>query len=238
MQLLVVGVAPLLVVAACAAIARAMGGDPMLGAELGLVGLTAGWLARLSRSVRAALEDQRVLQRRARPTHVRGRLIRVIEAYRSSEAFVLGLLRPEIFVSRSLLERLDPDELEAVLLHEEHHRRTRAPLRTLALGAWMGMVGLVPVLGRWIERRLAQLEIDADRYALAGGATPAAIASALVKCDRSAASPGSGYASAADVRLRQLVSGRPEGDLASIPIEWLIPAVLSLGLALCHLVLG
>lgn len=238
MPWLVVGVAPLLVIAACAAIARAMGGDPMLGAELGLVGLTAGWLAHLSRSVRTALDDQRALQRRARSTHVRGRPIRVIEAYWSSQAFVLGPIRPEIFVSRPLLEALDPDELEAVLLHEEHHRRTLAPLRTLALWAWLRMVGLIPVLRTGLERRLAQLEIDADRYALAGGATPAAIASALVKCDQSASSAGSGYASAADVRLRQLLGEESRGTIASTPIEWLAPAVLSLGLALCHLFLG
>lgn len=238
MQLLVVGITPLLIVAACAATARAIGGDPLLGAELGVVGLTAGWLALLSRSVSAAVEGQRELQRCTRPIHVRGRLLRVMDTCRASEAFVLGPLRPEIFVSRPLLEALDPDELQAVLLHEEHHQRTLAPLRTLALGAWMRMVGLIPVLGGWIDRRLAQLEIDADRHALAGGATAAAIASALVKCDRSAAAVGLGYASAAEVRLSQLVGDQPRGDFASIPIEWLVPAVLSLGLALCHLYLG
>lgn len=210
----------------------------MLGAELGVFGLTAGWVTLLSKSVSAGLVDQRELQRRTRPTRVRGRVLRVIDASRSNEAFVLGPLRPEIFVSRPLLETLDADELEAVLLHEEHHQRTLAPLRTVALAAWMRMVGVVPVLVRWIERRLEQLEIDADRYALAGGATPATIASALVKCDRTLRFPGIGYASAVDVRIRQLVGDQPRGDLASTPIEWLAPTVLSLGLALCHLFLG
>lgn len=238
MQLLFVGMAPLLIIAACAATARAIGGDPMLGAELGVVGLTLGWLALLSRSVSAAVESHRELQRCTRRIHVRGWDVRVLEASRATEAFVLGPLRPEIFVSRSLLETLDAEELEAVLLHEEHHQRTRAPLRTLALAAWMRIIGLIPVLGRWIERRLAQLEIDADRYAMAAGATRAAIASALVKCDRNAARVGLGYASAADVRLRQLVGESNRGDLAATPLEWLVPAALSLGLAACHLFLG
>jgi len=238
MQLLFVGVAPLLIIAACAATARAIGGDPMLGAELSVVGLTLGWLALLSRSVTAAVEGHRELQGCTRRMHVRGWDVRVLEASRATEAFVLGPLRPEIFVSRSLLEILDAEELEAVLLHEEHHQRTRAPLRTLALAAWMRIIGLIPVLGRWIERRLTQLEIDADRYAMAAGATRAAIASALVKCDRNAARVGLGYASAADVRLRQLVGESNRGDLAATPLEWLVPAALSFGLAACHLFLG
>lgn len=238
MHVLVVGVVPLLIVAACAVTARAIGGDPMLGAELGAIGLTAGWLALLSRSMSVSAQGQRELQRRTRPIRLRGRLLRVIDTSRASEAFVLGPLRPEIFVSRSLLETLDSEELEAVLLHEEHHQRTLAPLRTLALVAWMRMVGLVPVLRGWIDRRLAQLEIDADRHALAGGATPAALASALVKCDTSGVSVGSGYASATDVRLRQLLGEESRVTIASTPIEWLAPAVLSLGLALCHLFLG
>ena len=238
MQLLFVGLVPLFIIAACAATARAIGGDPMLGAELGVIALTVGWLALLAKSVRAAVEGQRKLQRRTHRIDVRGRELRVLEAWRPSEAFVLGPLRPEIFVSRSLLETLDAEELEAVILHEEHHQRTRAPLRTLALAAWMRIIGLIPVLERWIERRLAQLEIDADRYALAGGATRAAIASALVKCDMSAARIGLGYASAADVRLRQLVGDSKQGDLASTPLEWLVPAALSFGLAACHLFLG
>ena len=102
----------------------------------------------------------------------------------------------------------------------------------------MRMVGVVPVLVRWIQRRLDQLEVDADRYALAAGASPATIASALVKCDRTAGSAALGYASAAEVRLRQLLGDQPRGDLASTPIEWVAPAVLSLGIVLCHLFLG
>lgn len=238
MPRLVALLAPFLIVAACAGAARAIGGDPMLGAELGVIAMTAGWLALVSKSVSVGLAGQREMQRWTRPTRMRGRVLRVMDAYRSNEAFVLGPLRPEIFVSRPLLETLDAEELEAVLLHEEHHQRTLAPLRTLALTSWMRMVGVVPVLVRWIERRLDQLEIDADRYALAGGASPATIASALVKCDRTAGSAGIGYASAADVRLRQLLGDQPRGDLASTPIEWLAPAVLALGIVLCHLFLG
>lgn len=238
MPVVVAVLAPFVFVAACAAAARAMGGDPMLGAELGIFGLTAVWLTLLSKAVSAGLASQREMQRCTRPTRLRGRMLRVMEGYRSNEAFVLGPLRPEIFVSRALLETLDADELEAVLLHEEHHQRTLAPLRTLALTSWMRMVGAVPVLVRWMERRLEQLEVDADRYALAGGASPASIASALVKCDRTAAPAGVGYAAAAEVRLMQLLGDHPRGNLASTPIEWVAPVVLSLGIALCHVLLG
>lgn len=237
-HLLVVAIAALVAGAVCAATARALGGDPLLGAELGVGGVTVGWLGVLALSVRGAVHGQRELQRRTRLFRRGGRLFRLIDSSHRRDAFVLGPFRPEIFVSRPLLDALDDEELDAVLLHEEHHRRTGAPLRTMALQAWMQLVGSVPVLGRCIDRRLAQLEIDADRYAMAAGATAATIASALVKCDRADGRADSHYASAADLRLRQLTGGAVGGGVAAAPIEWLAPGLLGLGLAVCHLVLG
>lgn len=239
MHILGLGLAPLLVVLGCAATARAIGGDPLLGAELGVIGLTTAWLAHLSNAVRLAVDEQRELRGIARPFRVGGRRVRLIESSQGPEAFVIGPFRPDIFVSGPLLGTLDTDELEAVLLHEEHHRRTRAPLRALALSSWMRVVGVIPVLGHWIGRRLVQLELDADRYAVAGGASRAAIASALVKCDRSDSFAALGYASVAEARVRQLVTD--DGGcarLASTPVEWLAPALVAAGLAVCHLLLG
>jgi hypothetical protein len=44
-------------------------------------------------------------------------------------AWCCGLLRPRVVVSRGLLERLSPDQLEFVLLHEEAHARRKDNLR-------------------------------------------------------------------------------------------------------------
>ncbi|MDQ2941217.1 MAG: M48 family metalloprotease, partial [Chloroflexota bacterium] len=172
----------------------------------------------------------------AKRVRMRDHQVRLLGTTTAPEAFVAGPFRPAIFVSRALLDVLDLEELEAVLLHEEHHRRTRAPLRGLALACWSRLVGRLPAIRRWIDRRVAQLEIEADRYALAAGASSAAMASALIKCDRSMSPTGIGFASVADIRLRQLLGGGdPAHDPAAAPVEWLAPMLLALGLAACHL---
>lgn len=238
-HLLPLAVAPIVLVTLCASVARATGGDPMLAAELGLAAVVLAWLVILARRTGPAIAAQRRLEQVARPIRLLGRDVRLLHARHVPAAFVAGPIRPVIFVSVALLDVLDLEEMEAVLLHEEHHRRTRAPLRALALGCWSRLLGGLPPVGRWIECRVTQLEIEADRYALAGGASSAAMASALIKCDRSTSPLGVGFASAADVRLRGLLdAGTRHDGPAAAPIEWLAPAVLAIGLAVCHLFPG
>lgn len=237
--LLPIALPPVVMVALCAATARAIGGDPMLGAELGLASIIGVWLMLLVRRIRSAIVSQRLLEGAATPIRLGHRVVQLLDSRPAAEAFVAGPLQPSVFVSRALLDMLDADELQAVLLHEEHHQRTRAPLRGLALACWSRLVGGVPAIGRSIERRVAHLEVEADRCAVAAGASAAAIASALIKCDRSASPSGVGFASVADLRLRRLIGG-DEGTIgpAAAPIEWLAPALIALGLGVCHLFLG
>lgn len=238
-HVLPMAVVPVSTVALCAAAARAAGGDPLLGAEAGLAVVIGLWLTLLMTRAVPAVAGQRELERLATLIRLREHEVRLLHAPCAPAAFVVGPLRPAIFVSRTLLDVLDAAELDAVLLHEEHHRRTLAPLRGLALVSWSRLVGGLPAVGRWIERRLAHLEIEADRHALAAGASPAAMASALIKCERSATPLGIGFASTADLRLRLLLEAGPAADgPAAVPIEWLAPALLALGLAACHLFLG
>jgi Zn-dependent protease with chaperone function len=211
----------------------------MLGAELVLAAIIGAWISLLGRRLRPAIAAQRELERLTTPVSLDKCTVRVLASRDVTEAFVAGPLQPLIFVSRGLLDDLDPDELDAVLLHEEHHRRTRAPLREMALASWSRLVGGLPWIRRWIERRIAYLEIDADRYALRAGASRAAIASALIKVDRSDSFAGIGFAPAANLRLRWLVGGAlTTDDHAAIPMEWLAPAVLGVGLGVCHVFLG
>lgn len=121
-------------------------------------------------------------------------------------AVVAGLRRPRIFCADDLADRLDAEELRAVILHEHHHQLEGAPARLVLIGA------LAPVLGRleagraWMERERARLEIAADAYALASGASRSALASALIKLSSSSGLVGApGFASAADLRVRALL---------------------------------
>jgi Zn-dependent protease with chaperone function len=224
------------IVMVCAAAAQTIGGDPMLGAELGLASLTAAWAGVLVTRAGPALAGQRELERSARRLRVHDHDVRLIGG-RRTEAFVAGPVRPAIYVTAPLLDVLDASELQAVLLHEEHHRRQRDPLRSLALTSWGRFLGWLPGAERWIERRLAHLEIAADQYALRNGASRAALASALLKCDRSSSVSAMGFSAAAEMRLHRLVSGTTSHE-ASAPMEWLGPVTLGVAVVACHLFLG
>jgi hypothetical protein len=149
---------------------------------------------------------------------------------------VVGTIRPTIFLGRDLVARLDEAELLAVLLHEEHHRRTRAPIRGAALEAWLAIVRPVRGLRAVVADRLADLEILADGFALAHGIEPAVLASALMK---GAEQPtlGSAFATAADARVAVLLdvaAGRPSRWSGRLPYEWLPVAVAAIVVLACH----
>ena len=63
-HLLPLALAPMVTVALCAAAARAIGGDPMLGAELGVAAVVGAWLTLLARRTGPAIAGQRQLEHR------------------------------------------------------------------------------------------------------------------------------------------------------------------------------
>jgi Zn-dependent protease with chaperone function len=80
-------------------------------------------------------------------------------------AFVLGVLKPEIYVTRGLLSAAHHDALASVVAHEEAHLRRRDPLRRLVAGA--GLLFHVPGATATIERRLTRSqEMAADSEAV------------------------------------------------------------------------
>lgn len=126
-----------------------------------------GWaLRRASGALRDVSEDIEVF--------VGGRVlsVRVLDAP-GRVAFASGLLRPRIYVGRSVLTDLDPDELAAVLEHEAEHVRRRHPLKCwlvdlLCAATWWPGLRAVKTQYR------AQREAAADAVAVArvGDATP------------------------------------------------------------------
>ncbi len=158
-----------------------------------------------------------------------------------ADAFVIGALQPTIFVGSGLLALLDDEELHAVLLHEEHHRDTRAPLRSAGIAAWIALLGWLPPVRRLLVDRLAELEREADRHAIGRGCSPAALASALVKV-HAAAPVTTAFSGSAEQRVSALLglAGLPSAArpsrYAAVPYEWLLGiAMLVAGMG-CHLV--
>lgn len=199
----------------------------IIGLVVGLVGaaLAVGWNAyrhhRLSRQLHAI----------GRPTVVAG--IEVRELPGTNGAFVAGLCRPQIFCSRLLLADLEPEELRAVLLHERFHQLDRAPARLVVLAAFAPALSLVSAGRAWLARRLAALEIAADRYAVNEGSSRSALARALFKLAPAGTAPvGISFASATDLRLKALLGDEPDDQPAG-SVLWLVaPALIA---ALCIL---
>lgn len=228
---------PIALIATCAAIAAGTGQDPTVGFELAGAVLFVTWLTHFGRRLRRATAASARLATQSQPSQVGGTSVRLVDI-EDPAAFVHGLLRPQIYVSRALVESLDALELRGVLLHERHHRATRAPLRAAALEALDRALGWLPPLHRAVVRRLASLEVEADAAAIGAGVRPATLASALMKCEAAAPAAGIGFATEADLRLETLVAwgqGTRSRCSPSLPIEWAAPLAAMLALGVCHL---
>lgn len=220
----------------CIGVGAAVGMDPMLVLEFAAAAILGLWTTLLGRDLWRASRLRDRLDRRSTLKMIDGVAVRVIRGG-AVEAFVLGILRPTVYLGDASLALLELDELAAVVQHEEHHRRTRAPLRAAAVEAWLLIVGRSRAARRLLSARLAELERSADAYAMRRGVRPASIAAALVKVDRLySASPA--FSGAADHRIEaplNAAAGRPATRTTPLPYEWL-PLVIALAVAIgCHL---
>lgn len=135
-----------------------------------LAALTAGGIVLLlfARSLARQLHARR---RHLDRLAIQGRLaiagarVLVFEGERP-DAFCAGYLRPRIYVSRAVLELLEPEELEAVISHERHHRDRRDPLRLLVIRSLADALFFMPWLRRLGDRYAALAELAADEAAV------------------------------------------------------------------------
>ena len=230
----------LLFIAGCAAVSTAPYRYPMLAGELLSVAFVALWLVHVAQAARRALMDARTFSVQSGRAMVGGAAVRIL-AGPTPLAFVSGLFRPQIYLSPSLIDILDDQELRAVLLHERHHLSTRAPLRGLMLEAWNRTLGWLPPVRGALLARLATLEIEADAAAIAAGVPPSTLASALLKCDPHAPAAASAFSTAAAARIGELVAWGPNDRIdrrRSLPLEWAVPTTATFVLIACQLVGG
>lgn len=221
-RLVVLGGAPL---AACLALGTLLGSDPMLGLEIAAVGLATLWTVLVIRELIRGRRLAAALSAGAAEVSLFGIPCWVTPAL-DLDAIVVGAMRPRIFVGEALLTTLSEDELRAVVYHEDHHRRTRAPIRAAALEAWLRLLGRSEWVRGLLLDRLADLEALADADAIRRGSNPRSLARALLKGDASLRAVA--FASAADRRVERLLK-QAAGTVAEppvrLPYEWL-PVVL------------
>ncbi|MGK2852263.1 MAG: hypothetical protein ACSLFN_15330 [Candidatus Limnocylindrales bacterium] len=220
----------------CTAAGVSIGVDPMLLIEIAGLAVLGLWAVSLVRDLRRADALRRRLDEMSFARTIDGVDLRVIRGG-NVEALALGVLRPTVYLGDASIDALNDDELAAVIHHEDHHRRTLAPLRAAGVEAWLRIVGRSSAARALLSGRLTHLEAAADAYAIARGVKPASIAAALLKVDRQGAA-GSAFSGAADHRIRALIdaaAGRPATTTAALPYEWL-PLVIAIAVIVgCHL---
>ena len=215
---------------ACCLVSFASQADPLFAIEAAGTLVLCIWGATAIALALGSTALARGSSARSRADDIAGVPCQVIQN-RSRQAFVAGILRPTVYVTSGAIDALTADELRAVLLHEVHHARTRAPLRATFVHAWLLIVRLAPPVRRRLQSRLVALETAADRFALEAGASRRQLACALLKLD---ASSGVSVGGHADARVSALVGGS-DAELSTAPIEW-IPLLLVLALAVgCRL---
>ena len=98
------------------------------------------------------------------------------------EAFVLGVVKPKLFVSRGLLS-MPAETVNAVLAHERAHIRRLDPLRHLLV--LVACIFHLPGVAKRLQQRTQQTqELSADAHAAAVLGDPTSVAEALVRCTR------------------------------------------------------
>jgi len=120
-------------------------------------------------------------------------------------AFCAGAIHPTVYITRDVVERLRPDELAAVLLHEGHHCRRRDPLRLALRSAAADIAFFLPLIGWWAHYAHENAELAADRAAVRGMG-PGSLAGALF-CLGSENSPSgtAAFVGAAELRVAQVL---------------------------------
>ncbi len=133
-------------------------------------------------------------------------------------AICIGYIAPRIAVSSTMIDLLSPEELAAVVAHEERHRRRRTPARELVARSLSRGLFFVPVLDSLVDIHRTDEEIvaDAESTAVSGRS---ALASALQKvvvfgADREAAVGVAGRG-----ELRQRIASLTSGALPPITIS-------------------
>ena len=229
--LLAVAVGPL---GWCVALGTVLGGDPMLAVEVAGAALVALWAAFIAQELVRSQRLSWALARGAHETSMFGVRVRITPALQT-DAIVVGAMRPVIYVGADLLAALSEDEIRAVVHHEDHHRRTRAPIRAAALGAWLRLLGRSNRVRGVLLDRLSDLETLADADAIQRGSSPRSLARALLKGEASL-QPVS-FAYAAERRVEQLLdraAGVPLESAGRLPYEWLPVVLLTVATLGCH----
>lgn len=228
------------------ATAESVGTAGMLAALLGL-GVLSQSFWRGARAIIQSARFSRQCSRTAREEARPGDAAPVWIVEQNSPCLALvGMTRPRIVLSHTVLQSLSAEELSAALAHEHAHRESRDNLKRLAVIMAPDLFPFVRSLRR-LEREWAKLaEWAADDAAAAGGPLrPVTLAGALVRFARlGAASTVPAVATSMlachhDLaeRVERLLNGRP-ADARTPQEKRFGPAGIAVALGACAVALS
>lgn len=149
-------------------------------------------------------------------------------------AFTSGIWNPRIYLSTGICSYLTPKELLAVILHEIHHKKNRAPLKLFILQIFRAINFYLPINNYLINLYASASEKAADDIAIHISGEPLELASALVKLSQCSATEAQYFSVAfskeqgiTEDRLRRLLV--PESVSTACRKRYLyLPSLLSL----------
>ncbi|GAW92530.1 peptidase M56 [Calderihabitans maritimus] len=137
-------------------------------------------------------------------------------------AFVCGLLKPRIVLSRGLFNTLTTEELEAVLLHENYHLIEYDPLKITLGGAIARSLFFIPLAGQLYGAFKCNRELAADASAVRVQGDNLGLALALQKllqaqtASRSDLAARVGIIGTAELRITQLIEGEKSAKITIV----------------------
>jgi len=96
----------------------------------------------------------------------------------------VGFVRTRVYITRGLVELLDPDELATVIAHEQAHADRRDNLKLLVAQLLLGPIVIMPTAHHFYRRLRVSVERAADLAAASSAGEQETLASALVKAAR------------------------------------------------------
>ena len=197
-------------------------------------------LLRAARALARSVRYSRLCRRAGCETSLPGE-VAAVTAIETAQPVValIGILRPKLVISRSVIDALSPEQLRVVLDHEHAHRRAHDNLKRLLVAA---APGLLPRLHKFAAlerawRRMAEWAAD-DESAADDALRSTALAAALVRVARLGAPPRLNQVTASFCGDADELAGRVERLLhppvlapERPPQTWILTAAASVTVA-------
>jgi Zn-dependent protease with chaperone function len=189
---------------------------------LGLLGAATSLnsLVRTAQSLFASLYHHRLCRLAGQEAHLPGESSPVVLVENEAPLLAMsGLFRPRLLISRSVLENLSAEELDAALAHEHAHRTSHDNLKRLLLQLAPDIFPFLHAL-RTLERSWSQFaEWAADDQAAAGDSGRAvSLAAALVQVARMGRGPSLPFLSTSLLSSDRDLSARVDRLLERPPV--------------------